>query len=799
MDITTPPQPTGIISEGDPCCQHCTALDLDNLLQHRDRLTPSTHIPLSQPHAASISPESPCPFCRLLAAIRPAASNTSSPADDELEIIVESAGFYGTSMDGSGAELSSGERPVNPTILWLGNLRRQEDLGYLGHDGPGFVFSLTQGRQVPGINPQVRFRSATMIDFGLLRGWLRECQELHADFCGLVYKESALPQMLIDCEARCLVRSADVGDKTPYLALSYVWGKPTTADPEPKVEYPDLPYVLPLTIEDAIAVTRNLDFRYLWIDRYCIDQADPIAKMAEIGRMDLIYQNATATIIASGGFGPDHGLPGVSTRARPPQPRERVGGYDLVTSMQNPVTAVRSSTWMTRGWTHQEALLSRRRLFFIDEQVYFECYTARSSEIVPLSLAVADGKNMGTYMHGVFQQEAPEGLAGLAFLTIDEYSNRTLSFQSDALNAVDGIMRYYENNSAIRSYWGVPILPPADSETDADGDTDSAHADARDDLPADGYHLTRGLCWTEGPALDVEADMLHYRRLYYRRLVCGQGVRRAGFPSWSWAGWQGAVDYRWTAWHDMELRNREAADVDIEVELRDGSLVDWAGFVATATAADAGAGGLFADTALHSQYIHVTAPSFTIPLRYFTVGQRFPATETVSRHDYGTNRHLLGADVCEYDGIYACFGEGKIYGYYDQDASPEECEWVVRINHFLPVREVLKNVLEEAEKRKCAQQNPAASAEFFGILIGPRERMRPSLFLDYAVGIPAERERECPVEYRDFVMVVRVVERCAKDDDIFVVERIGSLDGQLLTGFASSYLKAIETRRFRLG
>jgi hypothetical protein len=32
-----------------------------------------------------------------------------------------------------------------------------------------------------------------------------------------------------------------------------------------------LPTALPDTIEDAIAVVIQLDFRYLWVDRYCID------------------------------------------------------------------------------------------------------------------------------------------------------------------------------------------------------------------------------------------------------------------------------------------------------------------------------------------------------------------------------------------------------------------------------------------------------------------------------------------------------------------------------------------------
>jgi hypothetical protein len=34
---------------------------------------------------------------------------------------------------------------------------------------------------------------------------------------------------------------------------------------------------------------------------------------------------------------------------------------------------IQSSAWITRGWTYQEAVLSRRCLFFTDEQVYFVC------------------------------------------------------------------------------------------------------------------------------------------------------------------------------------------------------------------------------------------------------------------------------------------------------------------------------------------------------------------------------------------------------------------------------------------
>jgi hypothetical protein len=74
-------------------------------------------------------------------------------------------------------------------------------------------------------------------------------------------------QYLIECQTRTLVPAED----HPYVALSYVWGPihgifKFTDDSE------QLPTKLPRTIEDAITVTQKLDFRYLWVDRYCINQ-----------------------------------------------------------------------------------------------------------------------------------------------------------------------------------------------------------------------------------------------------------------------------------------------------------------------------------------------------------------------------------------------------------------------------------------------------------------------------------------------------------------------------------------------
>lgn len=41
-------------------------------------------------------------------------------------------------------------------------------------------------------------------------------------------------------------------------------------------------------------------YRYLWVDRYCIDQDDVAEKKEQIAQMDRIYRGAELTIIAAG-------------------------------------------------------------------------------------------------------------------------------------------------------------------------------------------------------------------------------------------------------------------------------------------------------------------------------------------------------------------------------------------------------------------------------------------------------------------------------------------------------------------
>jgi hypothetical protein len=96
--------------------------------------------------------------------------------------------------------------------------------------------------------------------------------------------------------------------------LSYVWGNvkqcPLTTRSESDTGKPSATQVsatfkdieeLPLSIQDAIYLTRQIGERYLWVDSLCIIQDDPEDKAAVIPEMGAIYGNAYLTIVAADG------------------------------------------------------------------------------------------------------------------------------------------------------------------------------------------------------------------------------------------------------------------------------------------------------------------------------------------------------------------------------------------------------------------------------------------------------------------------------------------------------------------
>jgi hypothetical protein len=411
---------------------------------------------------------------------------------------------------------------------------------------------------VPAQSPSSRWKggfvgraiSASRADFDLMRSWLEICFTQHGDVC----EASRLPALenlrVIDCETRGIVYLPTSHD---YVALSYLWGNRTELDPEHD-QRGILPSRCPLVIEDAIVAVKRFNFRYLWVDRYCINQDDEKEKHTQIANMDSVYSAAKLTIIAAAGEDPSFGLPGVSERAREPQPQFKLSGLNLVSSLDNPARLIKNSRWMARAWTYQEGLLSRRRVIFTSEQVYFQCLGMYCLESILLPQEAEDISNPYSIRehnnYQVFPTLNIRPWPGSLIERLNEYAERDLSYESDRLNAALGVLKTFEKAEIpIYHFWGLPLF-----------DIRLTLINLLSELRI-GYstQFACGLAW------DVRQP----------------GKRNTNFPSWSWVGW--------SAWQDMNFEFVNTLDdgvngyryrvmplpLLIEVQSREGGFQNW--------------------------------------------------------------------------------------------------------------------------------------------------------------------------------------------------------------------------------
>ena len=321
-----------------------------------------------------------------------------------------------------------------------------------------------------------------------------------------------------------------------------------------------LPNEIPLTIRDAIQVTKALGYRFLWVDRYCIDQSSEAEKQLQCSRMGDIYAGSQVTIFALG-FDSNYGLPGVSSRPRFWQQQcTTIGKYKFISTMPDPHISINQSKWSTRGWTYQEGLFSTRRLFFTDYQAYFECNAMNCVETFKSNLKILHiqsgqrvrayhraGKfvcgNSNKYSHlNVKQNKANHRKIDTirrCQYHIQEYTKKQLTNKDDVLDAFAGIARFYAKTTAkIVSLAGIPIPFPITMS----GDIRRVHLD----------HLSYALAWTHHIHKFSEAKLknpknqseLTRTQLPWTPYNNPRPQRRRGFPSWSWAGWFGEIGLR---------------------------------------------------------------------------------------------------------------------------------------------------------------------------------------------------------------------------------------------------------------
>lgn len=406
------------------------------------------------------------------------------------------------------------------------------------------------------------------INFNILRRWIELCDQQHEGRCTQVEQSaSSLEDMkLIDCELRRIVPALP---SYRFSALSYVWGTSRSGD-EDQCIHNILPTTLPRTIEDAMSVTKKLGLRYIWIDRYCINQEDDDEKQVQIRQMDLIYQEAHVTIIAAAGTDPHFGLPGVGATSRTPQPTAWIKGRRLVSSLADPRPLINASKWMKRAWTYQENFFSTRRIVFTEQQVFYECRSGMGFES-------DDAFQKNEYSNFLNPAETSKYKDSSICDRLEDYCGRELSVHSDAIRAFEGVFHNLRKENHVHQYLGIPIMP-----SEMEGWSKKTHRSR-------GEAFAAGLSWCNK----------------------AQGTRRSLFPTWSWAGWTVPIKYEGSLC-GLGLELGHERPLKVFIENSDGALSDMDEL--SDVSLDQGVSGS------SSKFIHIEAWTIPIDVRYAPKG-----------------------------------------------------------------------------------------------------------------------------------------------------------------------------------
>jgi hypothetical protein len=308
-----------------------------------------------------------------------------------------------------------------------------------------FVHCISSGEDPRYIQPY--------INWSWLRKWSIRSNPVHEE------RLYSMPSLLgelqnvraIDVLQKCVV---DLPLGTKYLALSYVWGA-SGAGLQCKManvrylEQPgslgDLTKTLPKTISDAMLVCEKLGYSFLWVDRLCIVQDHPRIS-EQLSQMAAIYHQAALTIVALEGDGASHGLSGISYPRDVDQLAFRYAdNFQLLHETPTLETCLSKSVWHQRGWTYQEHMASSSLLFFTDHGLFLDDRRGGRANAYPLAEGPA-------YSISSIGRTTYTEIRGLRL--IQEYSQRSLTFQRDKLRAVNGILQAMYNGQTT---YGIPL------------------------------------------------------------------------------------------------------------------------------------------------------------------------------------------------------------------------------------------------------------------------------------------------------------------------------------------------------
>ncbi|KAL6856441.1 heterokaryon incompatibility domain-containing protein [Trichoderma novae-zelandiae] len=468
------------------------------------------------------------------------------------------------------------------------------------------------GGNIRGDEPrEIRGREISpLLRIQLAKSWIDFCDDNHAaEACSVKHRPLVKGLRLIDCEENRVVlaeqlsaaaapreelqddrshtgtrNSHDNGTRQQnidYVTVSYVSGSSGRADTA--LDDGDLlPAQVPKLIADAMSTTRDLGYRYLWVDRYCLptkgDAERASERQQQLSLVGQIFSHSALTLVVAAGGGVEDGIAGVSV-PREEQLSIQTETHLFTTSLLRPDLEIASSKWASRAWTYQEGLLSRRRLVFTPSQVYFQCQAMHCHESLALPLKYAPGLNFGR----VFPPSTDGALHPTKFKNhIKAYLAKSLTHTDDHLDAFRGLLHEYSRRERlpVEHLLGLPLFHPDDF--------------SRHKVVSQTDRLAVALGWMPIRTLPSSSisssttssydDLLHSPVVDPYSLIDSP----CPFPSWTWLAWrpnQTTYSYntpRYTFNFNLVDDTSPLLDgvsaapgMEISVGFRDGMVLSW--------------------------------------------------------------------------------------------------------------------------------------------------------------------------------------------------------------------------------
>ncbi|KAI1171296.1 heterokaryon incompatibility protein-domain-containing protein, partial [Nemania sp. FL0916] len=367
------------------------------------------------------------------------------------------------------------------------------------------------------------------VDTNLLLQWKHVCLEGHGKKCDNPLKIwPTRPAWLIDVKDKCLVSGSksDLKSGGSFVALSYTYGTGsslkiddaatlTRLQTPNSLILPEISSSISPVIKHGMYLTAVLGEHYLWADALCIPHFDKVASVEQLNLMGAIYANATFTIITTSTDSNEGllGLRGVSNSRRLKQRVIPFGADQIVargyTGSRHLFAEERPYNY--RAWTHQEYLMSPRKLIFDKYGLLWECSCGCISEGQLLNTEVS--KLYGYRVMDKSRASFPEPQAMHQILMA--LNRKDLTFDTDALASVAGLLSVFSRPFRGGFLYGLPE-----------------------------WMFDSALGWRvhHGPSIHPQSGTI-------RRRGALPGVREqdhikigpCGLPSWSWIGWHGPI------------------------------------------------------------------------------------------------------------------------------------------------------------------------------------------------------------------------------------------------------------------